>query len=235
MVNMGADRSPERARQDYIKVIYQLGERKPVRAADLARYLGVTRASVSKFKRMLEREKLLTRSHGRTDALRLTSKGQQLALRMVRRHRLVETFLHKTLGVPLERVHSEAERIEHAISDDVSARLATFLANPIADPHGHRIPAHLPIKSATDVPLTSIPAGLEVVVSSIDDHDPAAVAELSSHNVLPGKHLVVLARDGVPVRLHVGRKAVSLSSRAAASIRCARAKRALKRGSAWRR
>ncbi|HXN08686.1 MAG TPA: metal-dependent transcriptional regulator, partial [Candidatus Acidoferrales bacterium] len=124
MVNTGADRSPERARQDYVKVIYQLGLDTPVRAAELARHLGVTRASVSKFKRMLEREKLLHASRRPTDALRLTKKGQELAVRMVRRHRLVETFLHATLRVPLDRIHSEAERIEHAISDDVSKRLA---------------------------------------------------------------------------------------------------------------
>jgi DtxR family transcriptional regulator, Mn-dependent transcriptional regulator len=225
MVNISADRSPERAREDYIKVIYQLGERKPARAAEVARRLGVSRASVSKFKRMLERENLLEHSRGRTDALRLTRKGMQLAVRMVRTHRLVETFLHKKLGVPLHRVHSEAERIEHAISDDVSIRLDRFLSHPIVDPHGHKIPASARSKSATEIPLSSVPLGGEITVSSIDDRDPAAVQELSVQHVLPGSHLVVVGirEDGLRVRMR-GRE-LGLSRRALASIRCSPRKR----------
>src|SRR6202011_1657265 len=165
MVNTGADRSPERARQDYVKVIYQLGLDTPVRAAELARHLGVTRASVSKFKRMLEREKLLHAARRPTDAVRLTKKGQELAVRMVRRHRLVETFLHATLRVPLDRIHSEAERIEHAISDDVSKRLARFLDHPAVDPHGHRIPTGIGASGEfADAPLVSFGPGQRVVV-----------------------------------------------------------------------
>ena len=89
MVNTVGDRSRERARQDYVKAIYRLSSAGPVRAADLARELGVTRASVSKCRRMLEREKLVFPSQRPTDGLRLTRKGEALALRMVRRHRLV--------------------------------------------------------------------------------------------------------------------------------------------------
>ncbi len=225
MVNIGGDRSPERARQDYIKGIYQLGERKAVRAADLARSLGVSRASVSKFKRMLEQEKLLEHSVARNDALRLTKKGKALAVRMVRRHRLVETFLYRTLQMPLDRVHSEAERIEHAISDDVSARLATFLAYPVADPHGHRIPAGIRKTPVADDVLARAKIGERVTVTSIDDRDARVVRELSAHGVLPGQCVTVIGRRQDGLRVRVGRDEIGLSRRAVDGIRCARGKR----------
>jgi DtxR family transcriptional regulator, Mn-dependent transcriptional regulator len=222
MVNTPPDRSPERARQDYVKVIYQLGEETPVRAAELARHLGVSRASVSKFKRMLERENLLHPSRRPTDALRLTKKGQQLALRMVRRHRLVETFLHATLRMPLERVHKEAERIEHAISDDVSARLARFLEHPSVDPHGHRIPDG----STKDVAkhgegLASLQVGSHILVTSIDDHDPTTVRRLAALRILPGLRAVIASNDGGLVRLRAGKRRITISHDASRGVRCA--------------
>lgn len=222
MVNIGADRSPERARQDYVKVIYQLGQRNPVKAAELARHLGVSRASVSKFKRMLEREKLLCHSQRPTDALRLTQKGLRLAVRMVRRHRLVETFLHTTLHVPLERVHSEAERIEHAISDDVSTRLARFLDHPVVDPHGHRIPNGSTTRDRfLEQSLGSIAPGRLVLVTSIDDRSAPAVRALAALGVLPGLRATVARNDGAGVHLRAGRRSISLSVAAVAGVRCA--------------
>lgn len=221
MVNTGADRSPERARQDYVKVIYQLGQRTPVRAAELARYLGVTRASVSKYKRMLEREKLLHPSRRPTDALRLTKKGERLALRMVRRHRLVETFLHATLRMPLERVHSEAERMEHAISEDVSARLARFLDHPAADPHGHRIPsASARATAVSDRALPSARAGSVIVITSIDDRKPSAVRRLAALGVLPGLQAIVAANDAGGIRLSAGKRIIRLSTADIEGVHC---------------
>jgi DtxR family Mn-dependent transcriptional regulator len=222
MVNTPADRSPERARQDYVKVIYQLGEETPVRAAELARHLGVSRASVSKFKRMLEREKLLHRSRRPTDALRLTEKGKRLAVRMVRRHRLVETFLHGTLRMPLDRVHSEAERIEHAISDDVSARLARFLDHPSVDPHGHRIPSGVGKHgSRSDAPLASFAQGNHIIVTRIDDQSAPAVRELAALGVLPGFQATIERNDASLVRLRTGKRRIDVSPAAALGVHCA--------------
>jgi DtxR family Mn-dependent transcriptional regulator len=221
MVNNMADRSPERARQDYVKVIYQLGQRAPVKAAQLARYLGVSRASVSKFKRMLERERLLHPSQRSTDALRLTKKGEVLALRMVRRHRLVETFLHDTLRMPIERVHGEAERIEHAISDEVSSRLARFLHNPVADPHGHRIPGTSHTQSGErDRSLASLNVGDRVTITSIDDRDPEAVRRLCARGILPGLRATLERVRGAVMHLRAGRRALTLSAEDVAGVRC---------------
>jgi len=103
MLNVGFDRSHLRAREDYLKAIYHLAGEGPVQAAELARYLGVSRSSVSQFKVRLAGERLIRRASERTDALRLTKKGLAMAIAIVRRHRLLETFLHRSLGVPLER------------------------------------------------------------------------------------------------------------------------------------
>lgn len=220
MVNSD-DRSRERARQDYVKVIYQLGQDGPVRAAQLARRLGVTRASVSKFKRMLEREELLLPARRPTDALRLTKKGQALALRMIRRHRLVETFLHRTLHVPLDRLHTEAERIEHAISDDVSTRLAGFLHHPITDPHGHAIPhGQLRQSLAHQHMLQSVTPGQSVIIASIDDRQPQTVRRLAALGVLPGMQVRVEAVTRRGTRVIIGRRTVTIPVRVAAAVRC---------------
>ena len=233
MVNTGADRSPERARQDYVKVIYQLGLDTPVRAAELARHLGVTRASVSKFKRMLEREKLLYASRWPTDALRLTKKGERLALRMVRRHRLVETFLHATLRMPLDRVHSEAERIEHAISDEFSARLDRFLDHPSVDPHGHRIPSGIGTRrSFSDAPLASFSSGCRVVVTRIDDQTATVVRELAAFGVLPGLQATVTRREASGICLRAGKRDIDLTAAAALGVHCAAVPRSTPRRSA---
>jgi DtxR family transcriptional regulator, Mn-dependent transcriptional regulator len=220
MVNMGSDRSPERAREDYIKAIYQLGERRSVRGVELARYLGVTRASVSKFKRMLEREQLITPSASRTDALRLTKKGRDLALRMVRRHRLVETFLHTKLHVPLERVHSEAERMEHVISDDVSLRLARFLHYPAADPHGHRIPGTASQHRGPEKTLSSVALHETIVVSSVDDRDENVVRRLAGLGVLPGLCATVVDKSDDAMQLKSKKRVIALPLSAAADVRC---------------
>lgn len=211
LLSVGSDRSASRAREDYVKAIYQLGARGPVRAAALARYLNVSRVSVSKAKRLLEAEGLLERERAPSEPLRLSARGEKLAVAMVRRHRVLETFLHYSLHMPLERVHAEAERIEHAISDDVALRIAALLGHPRADPHGHAIPYGTRLSQHKLLPsLASVIAGRSVRVASIDDRDEAAVAALAAAGVLPGSILRVerTERDRVVVRR--GRRLVAI-------------------------
>jgi DtxR family transcriptional regulator, Mn-dependent transcriptional regulator len=219
---VGSDRSASRAREDYVKAIYQLGDTGPVKAASLARYLGVSRVSVSKAKRLLEREGLLEVGPTPSSPLYLSGRGRKLAIAMVRRHRLLETFLHRLLDVPLERVHAEAERIEHVISDDIALRIAQLLGSPESDPHGHPIPygdrdarPH-PTKS-----LASLPVGTRARVVSLDDRDDDAIEALAAARVLPGASLLVEGNDARRMRVRLGDRTIALRAGHAAMVRVA--------------
>ena len=216
MVNNGQDRSPERARQDYCKAIYQLGDGEPVRSARVARRLGVSRASVSKLARDLQRRGFV-RDLGAGGELQLTPKGKRLALDMVRRHRLIETFLHRALGVPLERLHAEAERIEHAVSDDVAFRLEHFLGHPQFDPHGDLIPG-AGGKARRDAPLAQASAGQTLRITRIEDRDERAVRALSKAGLLPGTTVAVREVNERGVKLQVRRAQNALPSSTVAAV-----------------
>ncbi|GAC1307062.1 MAG: metal-dependent transcriptional regulator [Vulcanimicrobiaceae bacterium] len=218
------DRSRERAREDYVKGIYQLGRSAPVRCADLARHLDISRSSVSQFRSVLASDGFVEPSADRLDALRLTPSGIDLAIRMVRRHRVIETFLHVALAVPLASIHAEAERIEHVVSDDIVLRLARFLGNPACDPHGHRIPYDCAgdADEATSR-LGEIPPGSRVRVISIDDRDADVVRELAAASILP-RYRGSVERDDVAIALRSAEPPydrVVLSARLARAVRCA--------------
>lgn len=220
LLSVGTDRSSARAREDYVKAIYQLGGDGPVRAAALARYMHVSRVAVSKAKRQLEAEGLLEREREPSDPLRLTRRGRKLAVAMVRRHRLLETFFHRSLRVPLERVHAEAERIEHVISDDVALRIAALLGRPRLDPHGHPIPYGDDLRARKPLPaLSDLGAGDRAQVVSLDDRDDAAVALLARSGLLPGARVVVERTDGLRVVVRLGKRALTLRRAHAAMVR----------------
>jgi DtxR family transcriptional regulator, Mn-dependent transcriptional regulator len=210
LLSVGYDRSPIRAREDYVKAIFQLGADGPVRAAALARYLKVSRVSVSKAKRLLEAEGLLEVEATPSQPLRLTRRGQSLAVAMVRRHRLLETFLHRSLRVPLERVHAEAERIEHVISDDVALRIAALLGRPESDPHGHPIPYGDTLSRHRLPTLASLAVGSRARIVSLDDRDDEAVAALAAAGVLPGTRWRVEDSDRKRVVVRSGKRALAL-------------------------
>jgi DtxR family transcriptional regulator, Mn-dependent transcriptional regulator len=218
---VGSDRSASRAREDYVKAIHQLGAAGPVKAAALARYLGVSRVSVSKAKRLLEHDGLLARGAASSRRLQLTLRGRKLAVAMVRRHRLLETFLHDHLRVPLERVHAEAERIEHAISDDIALRIADLLGRPARDPHGHRIPYGDDEDRVPTASLAGLPIGALARVVSLDDRDDKAVAALAAARVLPGLRLRLERKDARRLRLRCGNRCIELLARHAAMVRVA--------------
>ena len=217
------DRSRERAREDYVKAIYQLGRSAPVRCADLARHLDISRSSVSQFRSVLANDGFVEPSADRLDALRLTPRGIDLAIRMVRRHRVIETFLHVALAVPLDSIHAEAERIEHVVSDDIVVRLARFIGNPTSDPHGHRIPydGDDDVAEAT-VRLSGIAPGARVRVASIDDRDAETVRELAAAAILPDYRGCV-ERDGAGLALRgvdPPYARIALAAHLAHAVRC---------------
>ncbi len=127
------------AREDYLTALLRLGEGgAAVNTSALAQRLGVAPASVTGMLKTLAREGLV--EHRPYRGALLSRKGRTLALAVQRRHRLVETFLVNTLGLSPDRVHAEAHRLEHALSDEVVERLDRWLGRPERDPHGSPIP-----------------------------------------------------------------------------------------------
>jgi DtxR family Mn-dependent transcriptional regulator len=220
LLEVGSDRSATRAREDYVKAVYQLGNDRPVKAADVARHLGVSPVSVSKAKHALQRDGLLESDETSTSLLRLTRPGRELAISMVRRHRLLETFFYRLLQVPLDRLHAEAERIEHAISEDIAQRLAQLLGHPSHDPHGHPIPYRLGATQHENARrLTSVPAGERVEIASLDDRDAGVVRALAEAGVLPGLSTAIVANDKSGVSLRWDKGEAVLPVRQAAMVR----------------
>ncbi|MHA7288212.1 metal-dependent transcriptional regulator [Arthrobacter sp. MDT3-24] len=133
--------APSSSIEDYVKVIYGFTEwqDKPITSSQLAQRLGVANSSVSEMVRKLKDQGMV--DHKPYSAITLTDSGVRLALSMVRRHRLIETYLVQELGYSWDEVHDEAELLEHAVSDTFIERMAAKLGNPQRDPHGDPIPA----------------------------------------------------------------------------------------------
>ncbi len=191
--------------EDYLKVVWNLGEwsDEPVTTSMLARRLGVGLPSVSEtLGRLVARGWV---EHERYGSVRLTAEGRALAVRMVRRHRLVETWLVEHLGYAWDEVHDEAEVLEHAVSDLFVERLDALLGHPVRDPHGDPVPrADGTVARPDAVLLATVPAGVHVRVARIDDEDPDVLRECAALGV--GLDDVVAAPGG-------------LSPRAAAAVR----------------
>lgn len=129
--------------QDYLKAIYHLAQRKSnprVGTVVLAQWLAVSPASVTNMMKKLADQGLV--SHRPYQGVVLTEAGEKVTLQLLRRHRLLETYLRERLGVPWDQVHAEADRLEHALSEDLEERIDAILGHPATDPHGAPIPAH---------------------------------------------------------------------------------------------
>ena len=180
-----------RATEDYLKAIYNLAHRgTPVTTGLLAQELGVSAPSVSAMVKRLADGSLLTRPDSRS--LQLTDSGERAALRVVRRHRLLETFLARMLDVPWDEVHAEAELLEHALSDRLEERIDAALGHPTHDPHGDPIPPRDgPHEEGWGEALDAVPAGSKFRVERVSDRDSAALRYLGGLGVFPGVVLAV--------------------------------------------
>jgi len=180
--------------QDYLKAIYKLQQgRDAVATSEVAERLDVSAASATNMIKRLARLRLV--AYSRYQGFVLTSAGEKIALEIIRHHRLIELYLAQHLGVPLERVHGEAERMEHVLSEEVEARMATVLGNPVQDPHGDPIPSTDGSMRDVRYPkLETLAPGAEGVVAHVSDQSPALLRRLASLGVLPGAVLKVLAR-----------------------------------------
>ena len=190
---------------DYLKAIWELSEEGAAEGAasttDVAERLSFSAASVSNMFVRLREMGLAEyeRYHGAT----LTEEGRAEALRLLRRHRLIETFLVECLGYSWEEVHEQAESMEHSVTDAFTERLAAFLGHPAQDPHGDPIPAADGTLEADDsFPLAAATPGQQVRVYRVDDEEPAKLAYLEELGLTPGRLLEVRevrAIDGVVV------------------------------------
>jgi DtxR family Mn-dependent transcriptional regulator len=157
--------------------------------------------------------------------VRLTAAGEKLASRVLRRHRLIELFLVKVLGMNWTDVHDEAERLEHAVSEQLVDRIDAMLGHPLVDPHGDPIPTAegtMPDAAAIDqVDLLGAPLATPLVVTRVLDQDAEFLRYVEDHHLMPGSSIVVEARDpgsdAVRLRSAVGSE-TTLGTRAASRI-----------------
>ncbi len=185
--------TPTSAVQDYLKALHRLGGAEAVvPTADIAAMLDVRPPSVSGMLKRLAREGWVEYEPGH--GARLSARGLRESRRVVRRHRLVELFLHKVLGLDWSEVDAEAEALEHAISPRVEQALAAYLGQPVEDPHGHPIPTADGQLAARDLkPLTAFAAGDAVLIREATDEHPERLRRWRELGLVPGA--VVRVRD----------------------------------------
>lgn len=182
--------------ETYLKAVFNAGEwsTEPVTTGSLAAKLGLAPSSVSEAVRKLTERGLL--AHARYGAISLTPEGQQVALGMVRKHRLIETFLVDYLGYGWDEVHDEAEVLEHAVSDTFVERLDVRLGHPRVDPHGDPIPAaDGPFVDQPDVRLDTLPAGTRIRIDRVSDEDPNLLRQLTDSGIAIGQLVTVESTD----------------------------------------
>ncbi|WLQ06606.1 metal-dependent transcriptional regulator [Arthrobacter oryzae] len=187
--------APSSSIEDYVKVIYSFTEwqDKPITSSQLAQRLGVANSSVSEMVRKLKDQGLV--DHKPYSAITLTADGIRLALSMVRRHRLIETYLVQELGYSWDEVHDEAELLEHAVSDTFIERMAGKLGNPLRDPHGDPIPAadgsvHMPNAHR----MSELDEGHTGRITRISDDNPELLRYLSAQEIDLDADIEVLGR-----------------------------------------
>lgn len=173
---------------DYLTEILRLEEAgEPASTSVLARRLQVSRPSVSGMLRRLADDRLIT--YAPYQRACLTDRGRRRARAMLRRHRLVETFLVRALDMPADQVHAEAHRWEHALSDDAVDRLDRWLGNPAADPHGTPIPDA--VATAATERMSALPVGQPARVAAVTSRDPEHATYLHDLGLRPGARVVV--------------------------------------------
>jgi DtxR family Mn-dependent transcriptional regulator len=193
-----ATREPARstAVEDYCKAIFTLESRhgEPVATNALAERLEITPGSVSGMLRKLEELGLVT--HVPYRGVRLTERGRRVALEVIRHHRLLELFLAQTLDMPWDRVHAEAEVLEHVLSEDLERLIAAKLGDPELDPHGDPIPtADLQLHEPPTRALESLQRGQSGRFVRVSDSDPEMLRYLSERGIAPGDRFEVRDRQ----------------------------------------
>ena len=177
--------------EDYLKAIWALQQAEaPVSTSRIAERLGLSAAAVTAMVKRLAENDLLR--HEPYYGVRLTPAGELASLRIIRRHRVLELFLTEKLGYEWDRVHDEAERLEHAASDELIERLARLLGEPERDPHGSAIPtAEGEVDQAVYPNLADLRVGDAVRIVEVAVHEPEQLRYLGSLDLYPGARVRV--------------------------------------------
>jgi DtxR family Mn-dependent transcriptional regulator len=212
-----------RSVEDYLKAIYQLSpDGRHASTSQIANRLELSAPSVSGMVKRLSEQGLL--EHVPYKGVQLTAEGRRAALRMLRRHRLIEAYLVEFLGYSWDTVHEEAERLEHAVSDLLVERMAAALGHPAVDPHGDPIPgADGSIHEHHLTPLAEMPIGQAVEVRRVVQGDAERLRYLAALGLRPGATVTIVERqpfDG-PLTVEVGADRHVLGHELARIIRCA--------------
>jgi DtxR family Mn-dependent transcriptional regulator len=180
--------------QDYLKAIYLLeSQGREATNSALAQYLGVAPGSATSMVKRLAEMGFIEYEPYR--CARLTDRGEQIALEMVRHHRLIEQFLHEILEMPWHKVHAEAEKLEHVISEELEEAIARKLGYPGFDPHGDPIPDRSGVKTAvSDTPLSALEVGQQARLVRVRAQDSQRLQYLGDLGLFPGALVAVLER-----------------------------------------
>jgi DtxR family Mn-dependent transcriptional regulator len=206
--------------QDYLKEIYKLqaaGERATTTV--ISRRMHVAPSSVTSMLKKLSALGLA--EHAPYRGVRLTDKGERLALEIVRHHRLIEMYLAETLGLPLDALHAEADRLEHVLSEELEARIDEQLGYPTHDPHGDPIPdAGLKVARSSLRALVDLEPGEEATVRRVPDGDAALLRYLAKLTLVPGRRVKMRRSEpfGGPVTVAVDGREHPVSRELAAAI-----------------
>lgn len=208
--------------QDYAKALYSLEARQgaAVSTNDLAGRLGVTAGSVSAMVRKLSEAGLV--EHEPYRGIRLTERGRRVALEVLRHHRLIELFLSEELGMSWDRVHAEAEVLEHVLSEELEQLIAARLGHPRVDPHGDPIPTvEFEIDERETSSLEALGPGAIGRFVRVSDSDPAMLRYLAEQGIALGDRLEVTGRQpfGGPVFVRLGEREQPIGGELARAMR----------------
>jgi DtxR family Mn-dependent transcriptional regulator len=208
--------------EDYLKAIYALEGRgaERVGTSALAERLGVAPSTVTAMAKRLSELRLVSYEPYR--GMSLTASGRRTALEVVRHHRLIEAFLADALDMPWDRVHDEAEVLEHHISEELERRIAAKLGDPTRDPHGDPIPsAELELAADDTTSLDELEAGRTATFVRVSDSDPEMLRYLADRGIRPGVELRISRREpfGGPIYIESGGAEHVLGGRLPSAIR----------------
>jgi len=179
--------------EDYLKVIYDLSRAGgTVTTSAIATRLGVAPGTVTGMVKKLATLNLVT--HESYRGVALTEAGRKIALEVIRHHRLVELYLHEAMGVPWDKVHAEAEKWEHVLSEEMEDRMDTILGNPTTDPHGSPIPTReLEVEERDHFRLSALVAGQRARVAEVGDEDAEMLRYFADLGLFPATAIEVLS------------------------------------------